>query len=124
MTFLFLKLSKVKIFPSAVIYTKNATLEGALTLHTLLQGNGELVEMNRLIKGPYFKLPPFRGDPTYFILTALSQANIIQKIKERSDHIHLLIMHQPGKRYILLNIYINELHMIRHPRLLIVCNTK
>lgn len=31
-TLLFLKLLKVKIFPSAAVHTKNATIEGALYL--------------------------------------------------------------------------------------------
>jgi hypothetical protein len=38
MTFLFLRLSKVKILPSAVVQTKKATLLGALFLQMLFQG--------------------------------------------------------------------------------------
>jgi hypothetical protein len=37
-TCLFLKLSKVRIFPSAADHTKNAALGGDLVLHTLFQG--------------------------------------------------------------------------------------
>jgi hypothetical protein len=40
-TCLFLKLSKVKIFPNDAVHTKNATLEKALILQMLFQGNGE-----------------------------------------------------------------------------------
>jgi hypothetical protein len=41
MTFLFHKLSKVKIFPSAAVHAKNATLEGTLILQIFFQGKGE-----------------------------------------------------------------------------------
>jgi hypothetical protein len=77
-----------------------------------------------MIKGPYFNLPLFGGDPTSFILATLSQSDRIQKIGERSDHVHLLIMHLSGKRYISLKLSIEELHMICHPHLLKTCNTK
>jgi hypothetical protein len=40
MTFPFLRLCKVKIFPSAAIHAKNAILEGTLILQILFQGNG------------------------------------------------------------------------------------
>jgi hypothetical protein len=45
MMFLFLKLSKVKIFPNAV-HTKNATLNRALPLQMLFQENGEAAGMD------------------------------------------------------------------------------
>jgi hypothetical protein len=45
MTFHFLRLSNVKIFPNVVVHTKNAILERAITLQILFQGNGELVSM-------------------------------------------------------------------------------
>lgn len=48
MTFIFLKLSKVKILPKGTANTKNATLEGALPLQVLFQGNR--------VKGSHFKL--------------------------------------------------------------------
>jgi hypothetical protein len=35
----FLKLSKVKIFPNTVVYTKNTSLEGLLILQMLFQEN-------------------------------------------------------------------------------------
>jgi hypothetical protein len=41
MMYLFLKLSKVKIFPKTAVLKKNMTLEGALALQMLFQGNGE-----------------------------------------------------------------------------------
>jgi len=61
-----------------------------------------------MIKRPYFKLPLFRGDPTYFILTALSQSDRVQNIKERNDQVHLPIMHWSNKRYIPLKNSIKE----------------
>jgi len=48
----------------------------------------------------------------------------VQKIKERSDQVHLPIMHWSSKRYILVKIFIKELHMIRYPCLITTCNTK
>jgi hypothetical protein len=39
---LFLRLSKVKIFPNAAVQTKKATLGGALFLQMLFQEKGEL----------------------------------------------------------------------------------
>jgi hypothetical protein len=94
MTFLFLGLSKVKIFPSANVHTKNIILKGALTLQNTLPGKwGTSKSGQHMIKGPLFKLPPFGWDPTYFILNALPQSNRIQKLKERRNHIHLPIIH-------------------------------
>ena len=46
MMFLFLRLSKVKIFPNDAIHTKNATLEKALTLQILFQEKEELAGMD------------------------------------------------------------------------------
>jgi hypothetical protein len=44
-TFLFLKLSKVNIFLNAAVYTKNATLEGVITLQILFQGKALQIHM-------------------------------------------------------------------------------
>jgi len=41
MTFIFLKLSKVKILSSTIVHTKNAALEWALYLQMRFQWNGE-----------------------------------------------------------------------------------
>jgi hypothetical protein len=46
-TYLFPRLSKVKILPNAVIHTKEATLKGALTLQILFQGKGKLTRMDK-----------------------------------------------------------------------------
>jgi len=40
------KLSKVKIFPKAVVYRKKVTLKGALTFQILFQEKGELTEVD------------------------------------------------------------------------------
>jgi hypothetical protein len=72
----------------------------------------------RMIKGSYFKRSTFWRDPTYFILIALSQFDRVQKIKERSDQIHLPIMHCLVNDIFHLKISIRELYMICHPHLL------
>jgi hypothetical protein len=41
LTYLFLRLSKVKMVPNAIVYTKNDTLEWALFLQMLFQRNEE-----------------------------------------------------------------------------------
>jgi hypothetical protein len=65
MTFLFLKLSKVKIFPNAV-HTKNVSYKGASTLQIFFQGNGESTGNGQhMVKRLDFKLLPLRGNPTY-----------------------------------------------------------
>jgi len=45
-TLIFLKLSKAKILPRAAVHTKNATLEGALPLKILFQGNEKPIGMD------------------------------------------------------------------------------
>jgi hypothetical protein len=92
--------------------------------NTLLRKWGTSRNQQHIIKGHHFKLLPFGGDPTYFIFTALPQSDIIQKLKKRTDQIHLPIMHWFGKRYIPLKISIKELHIIRHPRVFTTRNTK
>jgi hypothetical protein len=46
MTLIFLKLSKAKILSRAAVHTKNATLEGALPLKILFQGNEKPIGMD------------------------------------------------------------------------------
>jgi len=67
-----------------------------------------------MIKRPYFKLSPFGWGPTYSIVPTLYLSDRIQKIQERSDQVHLPIMHWYDKIYNPLNIFINKLHMIHH----------
>jgi hypothetical protein len=46
MTFIFLKLSNVNIFPRADVHPKNITLEGAFNLQILFKGKGEPTRMD------------------------------------------------------------------------------
>jgi hypothetical protein len=41
-TFFFLKLSKVKVFPRVIVCTKKLTLDGTSTLQMVFRGNYEL----------------------------------------------------------------------------------
>jgi len=77
-----------------------------------------------MIIGPHFKLSPFGRNPIYSILTSLPYSERIQQLKKRRNQIHLLVMHWSDKKYIPLKISILELHMICHPRVLTMCNTK
>jgi hypothetical protein len=82
---LLLRLSEIRIFPKVAIYTKNATLDRALVLQMLFQGNREPAEGQRMIKRYDLAHPPFGRDPTTFILITSSQVERVQKIKERRN---------------------------------------
>jgi hypothetical protein len=59
MTFFFLRLFKVKIFPNVAVHTKNATLEGALFLQMLFKEMKLSGAAKHMIKRFDFKCPPF-----------------------------------------------------------------
>jgi hypothetical protein len=58
-TYLFLRLSKVRIFLSAANHTKNAALEGDLVLHTLFQGKLLPSILDKALKKPFTLKVPF-----------------------------------------------------------------
>jgi hypothetical protein len=82
-----------KILPMLSLTQRMPHLKKPQLSKILFKENGELGGADNMIKGPHFKLKPFGGDPTNYIITVLPQPNRIQKLKERRNQSHLPIMH-------------------------------